>query len=469
MRLWWRVLLLLVLASLASSTRAGPICGDLDFDGDVDSADAGILRAEVAESAQMSLAQELACDVISEARAPGLEPDLADLAGRCSMSDAVVMQRAGAALSPGVAPVCAIGSPADCCNAHAGVGCSALETVACVCAQEPSCCTTEWSASCAALACTTACEPGCTANAVAAENCKSAADGVVDRSVWDVPGYQAASVCYRNPCPPYSLEIPSIEGFSTQFSVGPGETVQFKVNDRSVPPLPYSADDLSPGLVPGRGSAARRAAADPGSDDSAASVRDEVHRRVGASARRSEQFRDCSNWITSAQWTVPLDAVSGVYLAKFTTASGAAGHAIFVVREAPGAPAADLLYQLDDHTWQAYNDGGSDYGDWLYTPDGPRAVSYNRPFRNRYETVDPDRPHGAYHFFFEHGSRADCLPRKERILGRLRGLPRPRRASGAALGTEGLRRGRPRRVLDRRQTQRGGGRSRRGHPPALPR
>ena len=66
----------------------------------------------------------------------------------------------------------------------------------------------------------------------------------------------------------------------------------------------------------------------------------------------------------SATWTVPGDAVSGIYIAKLVREDGTAGssHMVFVVRDDDGR--SDLLFQTSDTTWQAYNQYG---GSSLYT------------------------------------------------------------------------------------------------------
>jgi hypothetical protein len=91
---------------------------------------------------------------------------------------------------------------------------------------------------------------------------------------------------------------------------------------------------------------------------------------------------DCGNWAPSASWSVPADAVSGVYVAKLVRGdTGGASHVVFVVRDDAGGSA--VLFQTADTTWQAYNAYG---GNSLYVgqPAG-RAykVSYNRPFSTR--------------------------------------------------------------------------------------
>ena len=94
---------------------------------------------------------------------------------------------------------------------------------------------------------------------------------------------------------------------------------------------------------------------------------------------------DCGNWSVSATWTVPADAVSGIYIAKLVREDGTAGssHMVFVVRDDDGA--SDMLFQTSDTTWQAYNEYG---GASMYTGGpGPQGgaykVSYNRPFTTR--------------------------------------------------------------------------------------
>ncbi len=96
---------------------------------------------------------------------------------------------------------------------------------------------------------------------------------------------------------------------------------------------------------------------------------------------------DCGNWSISAEWEVPVDAVSGVYIARPVRAdTQGASHIVFIVRDDDGE--SDILVQTCDTTWQAYNSYG---GNSLYvgSPAG-RAyrVSYNRPFNSRAGTPE---------------------------------------------------------------------------------
>jgi len=86
---------------------------------------------------------------------------------------------------------------------------------------------------------------------------------------------------------------------------------------------------------------------------------------------------DCSTWEPSATWTVPTDAVSGVYLVNLRrNDTGGANHTYVVVRQ--NEP-SDLLVQTSEMTWHAYNRYGGSSLYWS-TP-GPFAdrVSYQRP------------------------------------------------------------------------------------------
>ena len=74
----------------------------------MDSLDALILREAIALVAQLSLEQSITCDVITELRPPGSEPNPAEPATRCSIVDAVAMARAEGELAPGVTATCLV-------------------------------------------------------------------------------------------------------------------------------------------------------------------------------------------------------------------------------------------------------------------------------------------------------------------------------------------------------------------------
>ena len=186
---------------------------------------------------------------------------------------------------------------------------------------------------------------------VACENTKAGNPA----SEWDVSGAGSAA----------------IQGFATDISVDQGSTIQFKVD---TPASDYRLDIYRIGYYSGAG-ARRVATVQPSAALPQAQPTCQNQAATG--------LIDCGNWAVSASWTVPGDAVSGIYFAKLVREDGTAGssHIVFVVRDDDGS--SHLLFQTSDTTWQAYNAYG---GNSLYTgsPAG-RAykVSYNRPFTTR--------------------------------------------------------------------------------------
>ena len=193
-------------------------------------------------------------------------------------------------------------------------------------------------------------------NAVACENSKPGAPA----SVWDVEGSGDAS----------------IQGFATDMSVNRGSTVGFKVKtDASA----YSIDIYRTGFYGGLG------ARFIGSVTSSAVL---PQSQPGCLVEAATGLVDCGNWGVSASWSVPADAVSGVYVALLTRAdTGGSSHIVFVVRD--DASTSDIVFQTSDTTWQAYNSygGASLYGTILeqegLAADRAFKVSYNRPFVTR--------------------------------------------------------------------------------------
>jgi hypothetical protein len=167
----------------------------------------------------------------------------------------------------------------------------------------------------------------------------------------------------------------SIQGFATDISVNIGQAVRFKVNTVAAS---YHVDLYRIGYYQGLGArkigTATVTAALPQTQP--ACLTDPVTILV-----------DCGNWAESASWTVPSDAVSGVYVAHLVRDdTGGDSQIPFVVRD--DARHSAVIFQTSDTTWQAYNDWG---GNSLYTATGGgRAykVSYNRPIVSRADTPD---------------------------------------------------------------------------------
>jgi hypothetical protein len=252
-------------------------------------------------------------------------------------------------------------------------------------------------------------------NAVIAENCRTGNP----REEWDV----------------YGAGDPNIQGFATDVSVNAGDTIGFKIKSHSPR---YRIDIYRMGWYGGLG--ARRV------ETIAPSVslpQAQPECRVHPATR----LVDCGNWRVSASWLVPANAVSGVYAARLVReddeptswrseevdqapiekpaavphAYGAQGfgrlqdalkekrasHIVFVVRN--DAARSDLLVQLSDATWSAFNryGGASLYGTSpglqgalgaagggalggaapLDLPSRAYLVSANRPLANRLNAI----------------------------------------------------------------------------------
>jgi hypothetical protein len=106
------------------------------------------------------------------------------------------------------------------------------------------------------------------------------------------------------------------------------------------------------------------------------------------------RLRECQ-WEPSVELRIPADWVSGVYLGRLTRIpENTSTHAwqsfiVFVVRD---RRRADVLFQVSDNTWQAYNRWPDDYS--LYTdPRHPWAPGV---------AVSFDRPYGKYAQIYEH-------------------------------------------------------------------
>jgi hypothetical protein len=164
-----------------------------------------------------------------------------------------------------------------------------------------------------------------------------------------------------------------IKGFATKESVRAGDTVQFKVQS----PVPYHVEVYRLGWYGGDGARRMSTAAQAAVTYSA----NYLTKPASCLPKSSTGLVDCGNWPVTATWTVPADAVSGLYIANLAQADGDGMMPYpFVVRD--DGSTSDIVVQTSDQTWQAYNDyGGQDlYGGAGPAPDG-RAyeVSYNRP------------------------------------------------------------------------------------------
>ncbi|MBR0670174.1 DUF4082 domain-containing protein [Neoroseomonas soli] len=170
----------------------------------------------------------------------------------------------------------------------------------------------------------------------------------------------------------------SIEGFTTDISYDLGQAVSFKINTDS---SNYRIDVYRLGYYGGDG----------------ARLVGSINHQASQAILQPDALRDPStglvdagNWSVTDMWNIPVDAVSGIYIAKLVRQDGTFGenHVPFIVRN--DAASSDIVFQTSDTTWQAYNGWG---GANLYGGNGPGgdsapgrayAVSYNRPITTRY-------------------------------------------------------------------------------------
>jgi hypothetical protein len=173
----------------------------------------------------------------------------------------------------------------------------------------------------------------------------------------------------------------TIQGYGTSMSVNVGETESFKI---STPSTKYRIDILRLGYYGGDGARMVQAGIKP-----SATL---PQKQPACLTNSATGLIDCGNWGVSASWTVPSNAVSGVYIAHLVREDGSGESQIpFVVRN--DSSHSEVLLQTSDATWEAYNDYG---GNSLYTctvacppgePEaykGAYAVSYNRPWEGSF-------------------------------------------------------------------------------------
>ena len=169
----------------------------------------------------------------------------------------------------------------------------------------------------------------------------------------------------------------TIQGYATSMGVNVGQTISFKIK---TPASAYHIDILRLGYYGGDG--ARKIASNLKPTATLPQT------QPACLTTSSTGLIDCGNWSVSASWTVPSDAVSGVYIAHLIRDdTGGSSQIPFVVRD--DSSHSDILLSTSDATWQAYNAYG---GNSLYTctvacpPGNPLAykgayaVSYNRPW-----------------------------------------------------------------------------------------
>ncbi|MFY1698280.1 MULTISPECIES: DUF4082 domain-containing protein [unclassified Solwaraspora] len=204
----------------------------------------------------------------------------------------------------------------------------------------------------AASASTDPCAPP--VNVIACENSKPGTPS----SVWDIDG----------------VGDPTVQGFATSISVDVGDQIGFKVRTEA---SAYTIKVYRLGWYGGDG-AREWATLNPTLPLAPNDDADCVH-------ATDSQIFDCGTWQVGATWDVPVDAVSGVYIARVIRSdTGGDSHIPFIVRD--DTSTSELVFQTSDTTWQAYNRyGGADFYWGAGGGPLPRAykLSYNRPFATR--------------------------------------------------------------------------------------
>ena len=184
-----------------------------------------------------------------------------------------------------------------------------------------------------------------------------------------------------------------IEGFVSKTSLLPGESIDFMVSTN--PSSKFLIDIYRLGYYGGTGG---RHMASLGSFQG---------QPQAIPMMTVERLREC-NWDKATTFTIPKDWPSGVYLGKLTRDEmhGKQSYVIFVVKE---HRKSDVLCQVSDITWQAYNKWPG--RDSLYddgTPEvwytGPNVrVSFDRPYAKYCQVLDAPLSSGSGEFLlWEH-------------------------------------------------------------------
>jgi len=165
---------------------------------------------------------------------------------------------------------------------------------------------------------------------------------------------------------------PWIEGYCSRQSVSAGEKLDIMVSTN--PKKPFKIEIFRTGYYGGRG----------------ARLMTTLGPLEGRTQKTPEpdgerRLVEC-HWEASASIVIPKDWLSGVYLGRLTTVDEEKPHdywqsyVVFVVRD--DRP-ADILFQVSDNTWQAYNRWPVDTSVYLHPKgnQGPWAdVSFDRPY-----------------------------------------------------------------------------------------
>lgn len=162
-----------------------------------------------------------------------------------------------------------------------------------------------------------------------------------------------------------------IEGYCSKQSVGAGESIDILVSTN--PPSPFRIEIFRTGYYGGRGA---RLITTLGPFEGTAQP---------TPAPGEKNLHEC-RWKATTSLKIPADWVSGVYLGRLTTIPKDdqtpywQSYVVFLVTD--DRP-ADVLLQVSDNTWHAYNPWPSNYSIYTHPKgnQGPWAdVSFDRPY-----------------------------------------------------------------------------------------
>ena len=211
-------------------------------------------------------------------------------------------------------------------------------------------------------------EPSSKVNVIAAEN---VLPGATD---WQLTRVRVDSSKYRSTW---------IEGYCSRQSVRAGESIDIKVSAN--PARAFNLEIFRTGYYGGAGARLMKSIGP-------------IEATTQPTPTPGEKDLHECRWTTTHSLTIPNDWLSGVYLGRMTTIPKALSEAywqsyvIFVVTD---DRACDVLFQVSDNTWQAYNRWPSHYS--VYThPKGNQGswadVSFDRPYgrESQYDSVVND-------------------------------------------------------------------------------
>lgn len=180
---------------------------------------------------------------------------------------------------------------------------------------------------------------------------------------------------------------PWVEGFATRQSLRAGDTLEVCVS--TDPPAPFTLEVYRMGYYGGTGGRLMtRVGPVDGTTQAVPPVGD-------------ERIRECA-WTPSVRLTIPQDWPSGVYLGKLSApANRCESYVVFIVRD--DRP-CDLLFQVSDNTWNAYNRWPDNYSLYVNGRADGRSLmpgvktSFDRPFGKYVQIYDNPLSQGSGEF-----------------------------------------------------------------------